>query len=383
MAVADLAEFVPASDQPAVSACVNQIAAAPGPGVLVWGKEGLILAYNRGYRAFAALRVSALCRPLFKVQPELERPLRAKIDQVFQGHGVALEAGDTGSGKHAGMLLPVLDGAGAVRGAFMLLVDTAPTTDPLLRVLSGVSHDLRDALVGIHVLTERLARAPKLTPERAAGDLGRILEMTRQLEWMADDISSFSRLTGGNAAQVNLRASNLGAIVEAACEELASAREDAPPTSRPITGAFAPIRADAPPPKPAAPLRVNVTSIQGMWDPDVIRRTVINLVTYARKHGGGGEVRVELTSTREGAVLLVRGEGRSIREDEVEALFEPWRKAPVPGERRPAAGLALFVAREMVQAHGGKISIERSAGGGLLMRVTLPLTVQEPSSRRP
>ena len=70
------------------------VLAAPGPALLVWGPDAIVLAYNRAYRAFAAYRVSALERPLFKAQPEIERAWRPRLDQALGGVAAVLEPAD-------------------------------------------------------------------------------------------------------------------------------------------------------------------------------------------------------------------------------------------------------------------------------------------------
>ena len=68
-----------------------------------------------------------------------------------------------------------------------------------------------------------------------------------------------------------------------------------------------------------------------------------------------------MTSGREGAALVVRAEGRAPREDELEAMIEPWKRAALPGDRRRVgSGLGLFVARELIVAHGGRLSWEQA-----------------------
>ena len=121
-------------------------------------------------------------------------------------------------------------------------------------------------------------------------------------------------------------------------------------------------------------LRVNVVNILGSWDPDAIHRIVVNLVTAAHRYApDSSEVSVELTSGREGAVLAVRAEGRAPREDEVEGLIEPWKRAAPPGDRRRVgSGLGLFVARELIVAHGGRFSWEQASPTTFALRVILP-----------
>jgi signal transduction histidine kinase len=444
-ALADYEHLLPEADHEDVATHVRLVLAAPGPALLVWGPEAIVIAYNRAYRAFAAYRVSALERPLFKAQPEIERAWRSRLDQALSGVAAILDPSDCvpavthdppmrsmsavppGSVKAAagdvrsGWILPVGASPGLAKGALILLMDVTPVVEPLRRAVALVAVDLRESLVGVRVLSERLSRAPKINPERFVGDVGRILEMTAGMERTADDMTTFARFAGGTGVQVSTRPGDLGALVRAACDELSTQVEQ--PLSRPISSSMPAIHAmpdssssrarlaadlDSGPQSgrgaqlegvgrgiggsmypgaagahsgPSTPrtsstswLRVNVVSIMGSWDPDAIHRIVVNLVTAARRYGvEGAEVSVEVMSGREGATLLVRGEGKAPREDELEVLIEPWKRAAPPGDRRRVgSGLGLFIARELILAHGGRLAWEPAGGTTFALRVVLP-----------
>ncbi len=436
--LSDYEHLLPEADHAEVAAQVRLVLAAPGPALLVWGPEAIVLAYNRAYRAFAAYRVSALERPLFKAQPEIERAWRSRLDQALGGVAAVLDPSDcvptagadpptrsmstapggfgakssSGVGDvRSGWILPIAVSFGVAKGALILLMDVTPVVEPLRRAVALVAVELRESLVGVRVLSERITRAPKINPERLVGDVGRILEMTTGMERTADDMTTFARFAGGTGVQVNPRPGDLGALVRAACDDLATRGEQI--AARPISstmpaihpahdssrGRYAPDPDSSPPsrssaylagsmyPPPgsalggpvtprasAAWLRVNVVNIMGSWDPDAIHRIVINLVTAARRSTvDSGEVSVEVTSGREGAVLVVRAEGKAPREDELEALIEPWKRATPPGDRRRlGSGLGLFVARELVVAHGGRLSWEQAGPTTFALRVVLP-----------
>ncbi len=454
-ALSDYEELLPEADHAEVAAQVRLVLAAPGPALLVWGPEAIVLAYNRAYRAFAAYRVSALERPLFKAQPEIERAWRQRLDQALGGVAAVLDPADCvpvpsndpparsfgaapgGVGKssagagdvRSGWILPVGVSPGFAKGALILLMDVTSAVEPLRRAVALVAVELRESLVGVRVLSERLSRSPKINPERFVGDVGRILAMTTVMERTADDMTTFARFAGGTGVQVNPRPGDLGALVRSACEDLVEPSEQI--SVRPISATMAAIHAphdaasrarlaadhDSGPPSrssaylegagralggsmypapgsshggPVTPrasstswLRVNVVNILGSWDPDAIHRIVVNLVTVARRYGAeSGEVAVEVTSGREGATLVIRAEGKAPREEELEALIEPWKRAAPPGDRRRiGSGLGLFVARELVVAHGGRLLWEQAGPTMFALRVILP-PASPPAARR-
>jgi signal transduction histidine kinase len=408
LALGDTAGVVRDGDQALFQAYVNMVVTAPGPAMLVWGDEAICLAYNRAYRTLAGFRGSALNKPLIRAQPEQERAWRVRLDLAMSGQSAALSPAEIPAAPGAarmGWLLPVSDPAQVTRGVLILVVEVTPVVDQLRRMMSAVAGDLRDALVGVRVVSERLARAPKLTLERLGADLGRVLELTGTMDRMAEDLGTFSRFAGGAGLQVTLRAQDLGAIVRAACEELIAAAEppfsaragssgpsgqEATPSSagkpapspegsavsRPITGSMAPLSAPAPSSRPSSGgLRVSVVELRGTWDAEAIRRVVVNLVTVARRYGGdAAEIRVDLAAGLEGALLSVRGESKGGRDEELAQLLESSSPAAAAERRRPTANLGFFIARELVLAHGGRLGAERAGAGGFIFRAVLPVS---------
>ena len=119
-----------------------------------------------------------------------------------------------------------------------------------------------------------------------------------------------------------------------------------------------------------------------MWvDPDKLDQVLHNLVENALRHGDGTvTVRVEpvaevpatsagATVPGPGAVITVADEGDGIPEETVARVFTKfWRG----GARRGGTGLGLFIAKGIVEAHGGTIAAGRSEAGGAEFRFTLP-----------
>ncbi|MGA8170410.1 MAG: HAMP domain-containing sensor histidine kinase [Methylocystis sp.] len=92
-----------------------------------------------------------------------------------------------------------------------------------------------------------------------------------------------------------------------------------------------------------------------------------NLVDNAlRAEPVGGVVIVHVA---EGPSVRVIDHGEGVAERDRKMIFEPfWRKS----EDTPGAGLGLAIARELVELHGGRISVEETPGGGATFKVTLP-----------
>ena len=107
-------------------------------------------------------------------------------------------------------------------------------------------------------------------------------------------------------------------------------------------------------------------------DPAALRRALANLIGNAVKYAGAARVRAFAADGR--AVVEVEDDGPGVDEDELEAVFEPFRRGEQSRNRETGgAGLGLTVARQAARAHGGDVVLIRRPGGGLTARLALPL----------
>jgi len=99
-----------------------------------------------------------------------------------------------------------------------------------------------------------------------------------------------------------------------------------------------------------------------------------NLVSNAVKYSPeGGRIRIRLEQEGGRAVVAVSDEGIGIAEEDLQRIFEPFKRSKSPRADIPGVGLGLSVARQLVVAHGGDIEVESRLGEGSTFRVRLPL----------
>ncbi|HKT63573.1 MAG TPA: ATP-binding protein, partial [Burkholderia sp.] len=106
--------------------------------------------------------------------------------------------------------------------------------------------------------------------------------------------------------------------------------------------------------------------------PKALRRIVGNLVDNALKFAGAAEIDVQ-AAPGGGAVIAVRDRGPGIPEDQLDAVFEPFRRVETSRNRDTGGtGLGLAIARQLALAMGGTLTLRnRPDGGGLEARLTL------------
>ena len=200
-------------------------------------------------------------------------------------------------------------------------------------MLAAIAHDLRTPLTSLRVWAEE---APPVARVPMMRDIAR-------MNAMIDQILIFSRADHGSREHKPVE---FGAVVR---EAVRRAREAGGPIA----------------------LETHA-SARVMGDPVELARLLDNLIDNAVKFGGKAEVAL----TREEDILLlqVRDNGPGVPPEAVEKLFEPFFRLENSRSRDTGgAGLGLSIARSIVAAHRGSISLRNRSEGGLEALVTLPV----------
>lgn len=105
--------------------------------------------------------------------------------------------------------------------------------------------------------------------------------------------------------------------------------------------------------------------------PVLIRRALRNLVSNALQYGGNAIIRIEQGGAD--VQLAVEDNGPGIPPEQIQAMFEPFARADASRNRGSGgSGLGLTIARAIAQAHGGSLTLENRADGGLSATLRLP-----------
>ena len=120
--------------------------------------------------------------------------------------------------------------------------------------------------------------------------------------------------------------------------------------------------------------------VLGRWDPLRIEQVVANLISNACKYGGGKPIEVSVEAQGPTALLLVRDHGLGIPPADREHIFQRFERAL---SHRPTdgMGLGLYITRQVVEAHGGRIAVSSDPGLGSTFSVELPVQPTPPGGR--
>jgi len=113
------------------------------------------------------------------------------------------------------------------------------------------------------------------------------------------------------------------------------------------------------------------TQVHG--DAEHLRVAVANLVRNALSYSPAqAEVWVEVRAKADGVIVQVRDAGPGIAPEERQIIFDPFARGSAGRVWRGGTGLGLFIARRIVEAHGGVIGVESSEGGSIFS-ILLPV----------
>jgi len=212
------------------------------------------------------------------------------------------------------------------------------------RMLERVAIEAANEMRAIH---ERTGIASKELG--GIGDRIRKLEgYTRRLGRLIEQLLDSAHLRYGNLP-LTLEDSDLTELTR---EAFASIRDELERSGSRVT-----IRADAP--------------IPGRWDPIRIEQVIANLLVNAAKFGQGKPIEVVVDAGPGGPRVTVHDQGPGIAPEDQGRIFEQFERAVTVGGPF-GLGLGLYIARQIVEAHGGMISVRSALGSGSTFIVELP-----------
>jgi len=218
--------------------------------------------------------------------------------------------------------------------------------------ISVAAHELRTPLTVLQLKLQGVQQAAHDGRGDEPGQRSRLDAAVRQaarLGTLVDRLLDVSRIASGrlelHREELDLRALIVG-LVEGAREDGARMGCE--------------LRLSAPAP------------VRGWFDRARLQQVIGNLVTNATKYGAGKPIEVSVESAGDLARIAVRDHGIGISPGAQRRIFERFERA-VSVRHYGGLGLGLYIARHVVEAHGGRIAVESGAGQGASFTVELPL----------
>lgn len=255
---------------------------------------------------------------------------------------------------------PVRDGSGDIIGAVAVETDITSLIeiDRLKdEFFSMAAHELRTPLTAIkgyvQILAKQLARTEAPSP-MIDKSLTTLREQSDRMERLINDLLDFARVETGQLA-FRYQDFNLVELIEATVAETARATQ-----------------------RHWITLKTPHAEINGRWDRDRLAQVFANLLTNAVKYspdGGAITVRIEWSGERdEDVTIAVSDEGLGIPPQDLPRLFTRYSRVGDGSHfHRSGLGIGLYITKEIVDSHGGRISASSEPGQGSTFTVSLPL----------
>ena len=209
------------------------------------------------------------------------------------------------------------------------------------RLVGIISHDIRTPLSAISVSADLLARGIS-DPLALRRSTDRIQSSSQRATRLINQMMEWTQASIGGGLPIQRRQADLLMILRQTLSEVQAAN----------------------------PGRQFQSSLQGeawgQWDPDRLAQVFSNLLGNAAQHSPPtSPVAVSAAVEPDAVSITIANENVAgpIPPDVQETLFEPFRRGPSASRASSSIGLGLYIARHLIERHGGRISVESNAAG--------------------
>lgn len=227
--------------------------------------------------------------------------------------------------------------------------------------VSAVSHELRSPLASVRLLAEGLAQG-QVTDEAQRRQYGGFLvEETRRLGALVENILNFARIEGGRA-QYEFAPTNARRLVRETVDRLQPIAQE-------------------------RSLQLQTTDLTGTapleptWDGLAVQLALTNLLDNALKHAPPSSTVTVTLETRDSLVWLsVADTGPGIPPEDHDRIFERfYRRGSELRRETRGVGLGLALVKHLAEAHGGRVRVRSQVGQGATFTLELPLAGPNPA----
>jgi signal transduction histidine kinase/HAMP domain-containing protein len=218
--------------------------------------------------------------------------------------------------------------------------------------LSVASHELHTPLTPLQLQLQTLKRALATRGSATSSELTLKLEsalrQVKRLSRLVDDLLDVSRITAGRLS-LQREEMDLAELTRELVERFGEQAE----------AAGCAVHIDAP------------GLVSGAWDCFRLEQVLVNLLSNALKYGAGRPVDIQVVADGGLATWSIRDQGIGIAPEHLQRIFGRFERA-VSARAYGGLGLGLFIAHQMVHAHGGTLRVWSQPGAGSTFTVTLP-----------
>jgi len=217
--------------------------------------------------------------------------------------------------------------------------------------LAILGHDLRSPLGAVITSSQFMLDTGDLVEPHLTLTT-RIARSARRMNQMVEDLLDFTRGRLGSGMSLVRETVDIGQIVRQSVEEMRAAR-------------------------PGSVLQVTTSgALSGEWDSGRISQLLSNLLGNAVQHGADSEtIGVSVQGEPSEVVLRMHNGGTPIPRADLATLFSPFKRlrfGQTAAHDSKHLGLGLYIAQQIVSAHGGTIDVRSSVEAGTLITVRLP-----------
>lgn len=258
----------------------------------------------------------------------------------------------------------VVDGSGNPYGTFIHAIDVTEKVNARQNLqkavsarddfLSIASHELKTPLTSLKLQLQsgirKLARSDTGPSKEDCEKLfGKNIIQVNRLIRLVDDMLDLSRVQSGNFTY-HLKSLNLCDIVKDIHARFKETFEN--------NGSYLELEC--------------IDSAIGEFDLERIEQVIINLLTNALKYGEKSAVKLSISAIDNVAFITVKDGGLGIKAENFDKIFQRFERV-ISANEVSGLGIGLYISKEIVEAHQGRISVASEFGKGSTFSVELPL----------
>jgi signal transduction histidine kinase len=218
--------------------------------------------------------------------------------------------------------------------------------------MSSVTHELRTPLTSIRALAELMVDDADMPVEQRQRFLGIVVAETERLSRLVNQVLDMAKIESGQAEWHNTDV-DMGALARQAAQTVQELLRE--------RGAVLELV-----------LPASLRTLRG--DPDRLTQVLLNLLSNAAKFVPplGGRVLLRLLGDAQGLTVEVQDNGTGVPVEQRALIFEKFRQGGNAANRPQGTGLGLPISRQIVEHHGGRLSLRPDTGQGACFAFTLP-----------